>query len=490
MPIGVNQYQILSPEQANPLGYGLAQGIAMRLNSANAAAQEAKNPYVGPQAAADVKSTLLKNIYQNLVNQYTPEDYKTQFALRGANTGLAGQQANEIRYKLQHPGLMGGEEAKTLQSLMDMGLIDKNSINGQSNPPAPVQPQTTMSPQAPTPQQVQSLIPGLVNALQNPANTNLAAPGPGVINPQSPMAQMRGAAQGQSQTPQSSLAQNFASAMPEMPSGNGSSFDNMQPFQTKNPLVNAILNKPFANMAYQQQMVKGYNWAHLPVETKNQLIAQGYGMGVDPIRMTKYINEGKNIQEIAAAEGLDPENLPPPVYPPTAATKTRTQQVVQVGSELDYLSSASSPIIKRYADTFAGWSPERIKDMMSNDPEAQKRYGQYIGALSLQSGLANGRVVLEGGKPGYEVMKMVKEGALKGIDEHSPVKMTGLAYEEAQKTIDTILQKGAKIRTTTGMNPMSEVGKAHRDAEENSSSESSKKIVYVRNAEGKLVEQK
>ena len=198
---------------------------------------------------------------------------------------------------------------------------------------------------------------------------------------------------------------------------------------------------------------KNYNWGQLPAETRSNLIAQGLGMGIDPIKMKNYVNDGMAIKEIASKEGRDPNNIPPPVYYPTSTTKTRVQQVQQVGAELVYLESATTAIIKRYADTFAGISPQRIKDMLSNDPDAQKRFGQYIGAMSVQTGVANGRVLLEGGKSGLEIMREVKNSALAGVDKHAQFKMSGIAFEETQKTIGRMLQRGAKIRTMKGMNP-------------------------------------
>jgi len=257
------------------------------------------------------------------------------------------------------------------------------------------------------------------------------------------------------------------------------------PFNTGNPLVDAMLNRKYIQSGYQQQMASGYNWAHLPVETKNQYVAQGYGMGIDPLKMMDYINKGYGIQQIAQLEGLDPDNLPAPMYPPTSATKTRVQQVEQVGRELDYLSSASTALIKPFASTYLGLSPPALSAQVSGNEEEQRKYGKYLGALSVQTGIANGRTLLEGGRPGVQVMKMVKESALKGIDQHSPIRMTPIMYEEAQKTIDNLLQRGAKIRTTTGMNPMSEIGRAHGKPE-NASSETGKVTRRFKWKNGKL----
>lgn len=396
-------------QQGSPFGGVLSDAIAKRLAMANA--QKAES-----QAKYSDRGELAKVLYNEMVNQYYPQDIQSQIGLRNqqaalagqhakyypqdissqiglrnAQAGLHGQQASKIGYELSHPELFyGGNDSKEiagLELLKSKGMLPGNT-GGQGAPP----------------QQIPS------QAVSPPRQANSA------------------------------------------------------PYNTGNTLYDSILNRKFAQPAYQNLMTQGFNWIHLPVDTKNQLLAQGAGMGIDPLKMVDYVNKGMGLQEIAQAEGLDPNNLPPPIYPPTERTKSNVQQVVQVGNELDYLSSATTPLISQYADTFAGYSPSRISDMLSNDPEAQKRFGRYMGALSVQTGIANGRVLLEGGKSGLEVMRMVKDSAMKGIDQVvKPIKNTKIAYEEAQRTIDELLHKGAKIRTTTGMNPFSEIGKAHAE---------------------------
>lgn len=437
-------------EKGGPIITGMQGANALTKSNLDNAHQSLVNQYYAPNIQSEINNRnaltkgyeianqysperlQLANTYQALQNKYYAPNIQSEIGLRGQQSRLAGSESDKINYLLSHPGLMGDETSKQIQSLIDMGLIDKNSLSGNFN-----------------------------------KNSNQIY-GSNINQPQ------------QSYTPIGG-----GNSVTQPPSSNFGS--NVTPFKTGNAMLDTILNKPYAEMAYRQQMTKGYNWSHLPVETKNQLVAQGYGMGIDPIKMMGYINQGMGLQDIAKSEGLDPDNLPPPIYSPTTATKTRVQQVEQVGRELDYLSSASTPIIKKYADTFMGISPARISDMLSNNPDAQKRFGEYIGALSVQTGLANGRTLLEGGRPGVEVMRMVKDSALKGIDQNSPIKMSGIAYEAAQNKIDEILQKGAKIRTTTGMNPMSEIGKSHGKSTEGNESSNKKVIKIVRDAHGKLV---
>ena len=389
----------------------------------------------------------LANAFQELQNQYYAPNIKSEIRnrdaltsavpseilLRQAQANLAKQEAEKYNLFNKNPGLYGGEDAKTIAFLQMTGAIPKNF---QSSSPGN---QLTQIPN--------NMVPS-----NNQLNQSV----------------------GQSDQQQNGLNYN--------PNNN---FDESRPFNTGNELVNAILNRRYARAAYERQMLQGYNWAHLPADAKNQLTAQGYGMGVEPSKMMSYINQGLSLKQIAEKEGLDPDNLPPPFYPPTEATKTRVQQVQQVGHELDYLSSAVTQFIKPYANTFAGYSGDRIYDMLSSDPDAQKRFGRYVGALSLQSGLANGRVLLEGGRSGVEAMKLIKDSSLAGIDQHSPIKMSKVAYEEAQKTIDNLLKRGADIRTSTGMNPFSEISRSKN--KENKSESDNKAIKIVRDANGNLV---
>lgn len=443
MPLGVGDI----PLTATP-GFmqGMLQGNAITQGALQNETSRLKNQYYAPNILSQIayKNALTQG--QNIENQYMPEklqlanayqalqnkfygpNIQSEIGLRGAQTQQAQQEANKLKFLLDHPGFMAGEDAKTLEWLRMNGMASNPNTNA-----APSQGNAFNAPSN------VNAAPNNINMPTSSAPTNAVTSGPAVSAP-----------------PINSLQQ--------QPTVNPAA-----PFNTGNPLWDAILNRRYAQPAYQAKMVQGFNWTHLPVESKNQLIAQGYGMGVEPLKMMDYVNKGMSLQDIAKAEGLDPLNLPPPIYPPTTETKTRVQQVQQVSREIDYLSSATTPIIKKYADTFLGVSGARLADMISNDPDAQTRYGEYIGALALQTGLANGRTIAEGGRPGATVMKMVRDSALKGIDQLSPIKMTGKAYEAAQNTIDRVLQRGVKIRTTTGMNPMSDIGKSHAKSEEGSS---------------------
>lgn len=223
--------------------------------------------------------------------------------------------------------------------------------------------------------------------------------------------------------------------------------------------IEANLKRNVIETQLKEAQAKNYAWRSLPVEVRTGWIAQGLGMNIDPEKMIEYYNQGKGIKEIAKENGFDPDNIPAALYFPTATTKSRVQQVQQVGHELDYVSSKIGAAIKPYANTYSlpilgTMSPQTYKDMFGTE-EQQKRYGRYIGALSLQTGLATGRSLLEGTtRPGVEIMREVKNSSLKGISQRSPVKMTPTMFQAAQDFINDTLREGAQLRTRYGMSPL------------------------------------
>lgn len=447
---------------------GIQAQYAPQMTQAELAYKQAQTPYI--QAQTDLTGQQAQYYGPNIQSEISYRNalasgVPSEIALRQAQAQNQIEEAKKLAFFRQHPGFYGDETTKMMESWRLMGLpVDRFGM--PLNQPLQQQPgmgsQPISQPQIPMPYPAS---PGSISSPQQQSNYPYT---PIQQSPQTPLPISPSPNQLiQPQPTIEPMGQNPLSTV------SAPEFDPARPFNTGNPIVDASLNRRYANAAYQAKQVQGYNWSHLPVEAKNQLIAQGYGMNVDPIKMSNYINKGLDLKQIAEAEGLDPDNLPPPRYPPTTATKTRTQQVEQVTAELDYLSSMATPIIKKYADTFMNISPARLSDMFSDDPSAQKRFGEYIGALSLQTGLANARNLAEGGRPGVEVMRMVKDSALKGIDQNSPIRMTGTAFQAAQDKIDEVLQKGAKIRITTGMNPLE--SKKQAEGKEEKGKESEKK---------------
>lgn len=141
MPIGVSNFQILDPQQANPFMYGIQQGLAARLNALQAQKAQEELPYAG----GIQREALQKAIYENMIQkpyaenavpfeqaallkaQAEPKEMAARTGLYGAQTGLTQQQAREIDYKIKN-GLLYPEQIQMMRqfpqfidSLMQMG---------------------------------------------------------------------------------------------------------------------------------------------------------------------------------------------------------------------------------------------------------------------------------------------------------------------------------------------------------------------------------
>lgn len=134
MPIGVNQYQILTPEQANPLGHGIAQAIQAMMQmqesrnyAAQAKKQELENPFV-----ARLQEELLKNKQQE--NQWYGPKIKSEIGLQGAQSGYYGEETKTSKYKREH-GLLEPELVQILKAAYG-GSMPSNDSTGSSQAPS------------------------------------------------------------------------------------------------------------------------------------------------------------------------------------------------------------------------------------------------------------------------------------------------------------------------------------------------------------------
>jgi hypothetical protein len=102
MPINLPFIQPLSFQQANPRLMGIQAGSDLYSSFTNNLSKELENmkakaelPYVGEKAKADLSKALLANKFQEIVNQYTPEEYTTKFGLERGQTANQLASANE-----------------------------------------------------------------------------------------------------------------------------------------------------------------------------------------------------------------------------------------------------------------------------------------------------------------------------------------------------------------------------------------------------------
>ncbi len=435
-------YPILSPEQANPFGYGLSQAITSRLNAANAAAQEAKNPYIGQQAAADVQGTLSHNIYQNLLNQYYPQDIQSQIGLRGAQTGLANQEAKytgpkaisemnlqgaqaanarqeaaKIDYLLHHPGFLGGEESKTLQSLKDMGYLDS------SNQPL-TQPVNNAQGNAQT-----NNVNNLTNTpLSNTTSTSLA----NTL---------------QSTSPQSTpLVNNLTNSLQNTQSPPTSNVNPNAPFSTGRPLVDAILNKSFAAPAYQRQMTSAFDYVHSTPDMKNYDIAQLAGAGIDPSVGVHELSSGKTVPQILQEHGFDPNNPPDPDFLPTRGNIQTLKTRQAALKEIDVMGNFITKSLGPYSRTIANMPVNQISDALQGKNKQQQ--ADFLAARMLTPEYASLRSKLANGPAGITAVEGILD---KSMLDMKPIRalVSPEIWTMAQKKADDVLKSSfAKANDT------------------------------------------
>lgn len=121
MPVKFPEFKPLSLEQAAP--FGNAYDIMASAIQKNMEAQKLKElmPYFAPQAQADLTKA-------QLVNKFYPQDITSQINLRGAQAGLAGSEADKIRFLLKNPQYISPEGMLISQA---MGNSAANSGGGQ-----------------------------------------------------------------------------------------------------------------------------------------------------------------------------------------------------------------------------------------------------------------------------------------------------------------------------------------------------------------------
>jgi len=424
MPIGVQNFSILSPEQANPMGYGLSQGIAAHLNQLNAEKLQQLMPYVAPQAQADLQKA-------QLFNQYYGKDINSQIGLRGAQAGNLSADTKKTNFFLNNPGYFAGDEMKTVQALINMGAIDPNSLKP---PTQPAQPQVS-NPAATTPVATSgTYTPPQMSPAS--AQANPLSPVPSESNPLNPPAQ----------------------------SGVFNPSNQSAPFNTNNPMVNAILNKPYANAGYQQRMTQGFNWVHSPVDAKNYQIAQLAGAGIDPSVAVSELSSGLTVPQILQKNGFDPTNPPDPDFLPTRGNIQQLKQRQSALKELDTIGTFIKEGLGPYSQTINGYSPAQIGDALTGmNPEQQKK---FLAARMLAPEYSNIRLMVAQGKTGITAVEQIMDKSMMNVKAlHLPI--TQDIFEGAQELADkTITDAFAKAQTVykVGQNQKSSVNASSANA--------------------------
>jgi len=228
--------------------------------------------------------------------------------------------------------------------------------------------------------------------------------------------------------------------------------------------VNVPSNQEFANLMvkgmvapiqekisqadYYQSRASGYNFQSLPPTEKSYMIAQAAGMGVDPMQAAAQFNNGATIQSIAQQKGLDPNNLPTPLYAATPATvqliQRRDQALNEINSIMPNITSSMAP----YARQFAGFSPSQIAGAINNaDPDQQAR---FLAAKALMPEMASLRLKAMGGNIGIEAIREVNNQSMGNIKSFQGL-VSPKVYQSAQNYVDQWINQGADAANRVGL---------------------------------------
>lgn len=365
---------------------GMLQANAVQKSALENAAQRLKNQYYAPDILSQIANRNALTQGQTITNQYLPDQLRLANALAGLNVqyyvpklqsemnlqraqaGLYGSEAAKTNYMLQHPGLMAGGEAATLQGLKDMGLLNQNVASAQPQQGAPMG-----VPGQPAP----------MNSLQSGGQSPAYAP-----------------------------------------------------FNTSNPTVNAILNRPFAQAAYQQKMAQGFNWVHSPVDAKDYQIAQLAGAGVDPSESVSLLTQGQTVPQILQQKGYDPNNAPQPDFLPTKGNITQLKKRQAALREMDTISDFVTNGLGPYSQTVFGLSVPQVAGAlggMDDDKQAN-----FLAARGLAPELSNLRLMVAQARTGKYAMQSMIDKSMTNVNAFRSL-VTPKVWMKSQKLMGDVL---------------------------------------------------
>jgi hypothetical protein len=440
MPLPVQQSFALpnfTPDQISPVMTGIGQANALYQ-------QSMQNQYLGANMQAALRKQQLANqisqAQANVAPQMTAADlaYKqaqtpnlnaaTQYILSGqipsaqAQAGYIGTEAAKNQFSINNPstmlqglpGQIGG-----LAVLRNMGMLS----NGQV-------------PQSSAPTQDQNFVNGMNNGvpMRAPAMPSAGAMTGGNQNgapilPPNPY--------GTPQNPAAGVGQ-----------GNGdlSSFEGARNLLMQG--ITAPIQEKVAQANYYQSRASGFPFNSLPQNTKTYMIGQAAGMGIDPQDAIKAYYNGETISSLAQQRGLDPNNLPTPLYSATPQTvqliQRRDQALNEINSIMPNITTAMAP----YSRQFAGFSPSQISSAITNDnPDQQAR---FLASKALMPEMASLRLKAMGGNIGIEAIREVNNQSMGNIKSFQGL-VSPKVYSAAQNYVDQWINQGADAANKVGL---------------------------------------
>lgn len=151
MAIQLPNFQRISFQEANPFLSGLISGqqigqnflnfpLSYKNQQLNNQILASKAKYASPMEAARLayQQAATPNLEAQtaLTNKevdWSDPKMRSLLALQAAQSSNLNSETQRKQWELQHPGYMGGNESKTIQALMDMGIINNDNLQNGGN---------------------------------------------------------------------------------------------------------------------------------------------------------------------------------------------------------------------------------------------------------------------------------------------------------------------------------------------------------------------
>lgn len=438
MAISFPDFGRISFAEANPFltgaqaGQGLVQNAMMFPQDLQAKILANKIAQVQAQYAQPMTQATL--LAKQISNQWQPRLNESTINLQGATAGQQKAEAEKINYLLKHQGYMGSDEAKTIQYLLDIGAIKPDELSGNArNTSANEGNYNVLSGQqtggmTPIPSRAggMTMIPGI---------TGQSSGGMSLIPPEA-MANMLGGESGQQQPQQGQTGQQ----QPEKGSlaMNLLSGTNPTPFNTQNPLLNSILNRKYADSAYQNKMNAAFNWVHSTPEQKNYMVAQLAGAGIDPSDAINRLAHGASVPQILQDSGFDPNNPPDPDFLPTqgniATLKSRQAALAESNVINKFVREGLGP----YSQTINNISPVQLRDALTG--MNKNRQIKFLAARMLAPEAGFIRIKLAQGQAGETVLQDIMNRSMMNAKAYQSM-VSPEIFDKAQELADEKLRE-------------------------------------------------
>ncbi len=213
-------------------------------------------------------------------------------------------------------------------------------------------------------------------------------------------------------------------------------------------------------------------------DQKAELFRLGKANGWNPQETVDHWLKGTDFRKYAEEKGIDLDKDTTKYYS-TSKNRTDLNTAVAAGAELDSLDDLVAQDIAIYGETFNGYSPEQIKDALSNKGEDQEKLIKFLGARAVQPEITALRAKIANGSNAQEALKQAQEDAL------TKFKIPGFTVSKevrlgVQKYINSALKKGleARIQSMVGTKQSKDKGDAFSNILKNGSSSGNVKVIF------------